>query len=150
MTSLTVLYDAGCGFCVRCRKWLEAQPRLLDLSFVAAGSLEARTRFPTLEPGEELLVVDDTGGVYEGSDAWLICLYALADYREWSLRLARPALRPLARAAFEWVSRNRRSLSQQLRLAPEEELVAALVPLQTAVCTPRAPGEACDTPRRKR
>jgi predicted DCC family thiol-disulfide oxidoreductase YuxK len=150
MRALTVLYDAGCGFCVRCRRWLEKQPHLVELDFVPAGSFEARSRFPTLHHDDELVVVDDRGGVYEGSDAWLICLYALTEYREWSYRLARPGLRPLARAGFEWLSRNRRSLSRQLRLAPEEHVRAALAPLEPTSCAPRTPGEACDIPRRTR
>ena len=48
----------------------------------------------------ELVVVDDSGGVYRNGSAWIMCLYALREYREWSLRLATPALFPLARQAF--------------------------------------------------
>jgi predicted DCC family thiol-disulfide oxidoreductase YuxK len=153
MTSLTVLYDAGCGFCVRCRRWLESQQQLVPLTFVPAGSLEARTLFPSLygaDAEEELIAVDDQGGVYEGTDAWLICLYALAEYREWSFRLAQPALRPLARVAFEWLSRNRRALSQQLHLAPEDQLVATWAPLSPTACPPRAGAASCEIPRRER
>ena len=138
MRGLVVLYDARCGFCVRCRRWLEAEPKFLPLEFLAAGSSASRARFPTLpapeEAPEELVVVDDEGGLYYGAEAWIICLYALRDYREWSVRLARPALRPLARVAFEWLSRNRKSLSRRLGLTPEEELVTMLKPMSPSLC----------------
>ena len=138
MRGLTVLYDARCGFCVSCRRWLEGQPQLVPLELLPAGSPEARRRFPTLrhaEPPDELIAIDDAGGVSRGSDAWITCLYALEDYREWSLRLAQPSLRPLARAAFEWLSQSRRTLSRALRLAPEEQLVQTFQAAAPARCT---------------
>jgi predicted DCC family thiol-disulfide oxidoreductase YuxK len=127
--ALVVLYDARCGFCSSCRSWLEEQTQLVPLSFLSAGSPEASRRFPGLassaEP-EELIVVDDEGGVYRGADAWILCLWALDEYRQWSFRLANPALRPLARRAFEWVSHRRKALSRLLRLAPDADVAAAL------------------------
>ena len=74
MRHLTVLYDADCGFCERCRRWLENQPKLIPLEFVAGGSPEAVRRFPDLVvPGraEELIVVSDEGDVYRNDNAWL-------------------------------------------------------------------------------
>lgn len=150
MKRLTVLYDAGCGFCVRCRRWLEEQEALLELEFVPAGSEEARRRFPPLhhtDPPEELLVVDDEDGVYRGNDAWILCLYALEAYREWSLRLASPALKGLARVAFEWISRHRRALSRRLGMIAEEQIAATLKEVRPTAC-PRPPpgsGTACGT-----
>jgi len=129
MRALTVLYDARCGFCSSCRTWLEEQRQLVPLEFVSAGSREASRRFPSLAASvapEELIAVSDEGDVYRGADAWILCLWALDEYREWSFRLAHPSLRPLARRAFEWVSHRRRSLSKLLRLAPDDELEAAL------------------------
>jgi predicted DCC family thiol-disulfide oxidoreductase YuxK len=124
---LTVLYDARCGFCLACRRWLEGQPQLVALEFLAAGSREARERFPTLAAEtEELIVVSDEGGVYRGSHAWIVCLWALDEYREWSFRLARPALLPLARDLFEWVSKRRRGLSWLLGIRSDHELAAVL------------------------
>src|SRR4051794_33366661 len=110
MHRLTVLYDAKCSFCRRCCWWLGSRRAFLELQFVPAGSPESHQRFPTLRqaiPPEELIAVDDEGGVYRGAEAWIICLYALEEYRDWSARLASPALRPFARAAFELVSRKR-------------------------------------------
>ena len=121
MNKLTVLYDAACGFCVRCRWWLVHQAKYVDMDFCPAGSAEAQERFPELgSPGtvEELVVVDDEGGVYRGTQAWLMCLWALVEYREWAGRLASPALMPLARGAFVLLSSKRRALSSFLGLEP--------------------------------
>jgi predicted DCC family thiol-disulfide oxidoreductase YuxK len=116
---------------------MEEQRPLLHLEFLAAGGVHARTRFPNLDSSttpEELVVVDDEGGVYRGSEAWILCLYALEDYREWSYRLASPKLRPLARAAFAWVSTNRHALSRWMRSAAEPELAAFLAPQPEPPC----------------
>lgn len=139
MKGLTILYDAACGFCISCRHWLEEQPKLLDLDFVAAHSAEAARRFPELQPAneEELVVVSDEGGIYRGARAFIMCLYALEEYREWSLRLSRPALLPLARRAFELVSRNRKGLSGFLRLAPDEKVAGVLRGVPPTSCPTR-------------
>jgi len=123
-----VLYDARCGFCSACRRWLEGQRQLVALEFLAAGSSEARRRFPTLaaaEP-EELVIVSDEGGVYRGAHAWIMCLWSLEGYRPWAFRLARPALRPLARSVFEWVSGSRQSLSRLPGSPSDDDVAAAL------------------------
>src|SRR5437667_12460044 len=109
MKRLTVLYDAACGFCVTCRWWLAMQPSYLGLEFLPAGSPEAARRFPGLAeafPGEELTVIDEEGGVYRAPESFIICLYALEEYRELSFRLSNPLILPLARKAFELVSAN--------------------------------------------
>jgi predicted DCC family thiol-disulfide oxidoreductase YuxK len=132
MKRLTVLYDASCGFCIGCRHWLERQPKLIALAFVPCQSAEARSRFPKLaERAEELVVVSDDGGVYRGAKAFLMCLYALEDYREWSLRLAQPALLPIARRAFEQLSHNRKDLSRWLGLAVAGKNAGSAVPRAT-------------------
>src|SRR5690606_8278078 len=105
-----ILYDARCGLCSWARRWMLRQPSFLALTFIPADSELASRMFPGLaRPGEaeELVVVSDEGGVYRGGDAWILCLYALEDYREWSLRLGHPALRPMARSAFALLSRQR-------------------------------------------
>ena len=116
MRFLHVLYDPDCELCRRCRDWLAAQPKYLGMGFLAQGSDEAAAKFPALAPGpgeqvRDLIVVADTGEVYRNTDAWIMCFYALREYRPLSLRLAHPMLRPLARRAYEMVSRNRRWVS---------------------------------------
>jgi predicted DCC family thiol-disulfide oxidoreductase YuxK len=117
MNRLYVLYDAECALCRRCRDWLARQPRWIELEFVALQSPDLARRFKGIEalrPGEQLLVVSDTGAVYRGSHAWIMCLYALPAYRAWAQRLATPALQPWARRVCELVSQNRLRLSRLL------------------------------------
>jgi predicted DCC family thiol-disulfide oxidoreductase YuxK len=126
--SLTVLYDARCGLCSNARRWLEGQPQIVPLELLPADSAEARRRYPTLaetEP-EELVVVSDEGDVYRGSQAWIVCLWALQDYREWSFRFAQPALLPLARGIVEWVSTRRHRLSRALGMMSDQEIALAV------------------------
>jgi len=138
MQRLTVLYDDRCGLCSGCRRWMEEQDKILNLEFVPMGSPEAQARWgPLGGPADELLVVDDEGGVYRGADAWILCLYALTDYRVWALMLAQPPLKPpLARVVFRWVSRNRRAL-----WGPHPRTGAApLEALPPGACPRRGPG----------
>jgi hypothetical protein len=68
---------------------------------------------------DELKVRADSGEMWTGDNAWLMVLWALANYRAWSYRLAGPLLRPLARGIIANVSAWRGSLSCSLRLKPE-------------------------------
>lgn len=142
MRSLCVLYDETCGFCVRCARWLGTQRMLVPLECLPAGGDEAWRRFPGLRrEREELVVVDDEGGVYRDTHAWLMVLWALEDYREWAQRMARPALVPLARQAFELLSSNRRRLSHWLNLEDEamrQALERVVGPAGAPKCSPEA------------
>ena len=135
MKKLTVLYDYNCGLCQRARRWLEAEPKFIALEFVPAGSDRARFRFPTLPAVvEELIVVSDEGGVYHGDRAWMVCLYALTEYREWALRLATPKLLTLARTAFQLVSENRIRISKLFHLYTDDGVAAELTRLRVNAC----------------
>jgi predicted DCC family thiol-disulfide oxidoreductase YuxK len=124
LEALTVLYDADCGFCARCKAWLQQQQSAVHLDFIARDSLEVTRRFPGLEPkiDDELLVIDDHGGVYRGPDAFIMCLYALDDYRDWSLRLSAPGLKHLARVGFELVSSRRHRINEWLGLQSDRQV----------------------------
>jgi predicted DCC family thiol-disulfide oxidoreductase YuxK len=139
--TLTVLYDARCGLCSNARRFLLGQRQLVPLELLAADSGEARRRFPTLAAPEpaELVAVSDEGDVYRGPNAWIVCLWALEDFRDWSFRLAQPALLPLARHAFEWISTRRHRLSRALRLMSDQELsreVSRAGACPQGACTP--------------
>lgn len=117
MNELTVFYDERCELCCRCRQWLQRQPLFVPLSFVPLQSPLLHKRWPQLaayRPDEEILVVSDTGAVYRGSGAWLMCLWATRTWREWSLRLASPVLYPLIKKFVTLVSQNRLKLSSLL------------------------------------
>ena len=120
MNRLYVLYDGECALCHRCRHWLMRQEAFVELTFIPLQSPDVRRRFPgllewdQLDLSEKLVVISDEGAVYQGHHAWIMCLWALRDYREWADRLATPALMPLARRACETVSQHRITLSRFL------------------------------------
>jgi predicted DCC family thiol-disulfide oxidoreductase YuxK len=112
---LTVLYDPGCSLCRRCCNWMMHQASYVGLKFVSCNESEARARYGDLPwLGDELIVVGDRGEVWVGPAAFLTCLWALVDYREWSYRLAGPALAPLAERFFHAISDRRRAISALL------------------------------------
>lgn len=108
MTRLTVFYDARCGLCCAVRDWIGRQRQLVPV--------ECRPKPASME---ELVVVADTGEVWAGDTAWLMVLWALVEYREWSYRLATPVLLPGARVLFAQLSQYRGSLSCRVGLAPD-------------------------------
>ena len=117
MNCLYVLFDAQCELCVRCRNWLMKQPAFVPLYFIALQSAEAKWRFPgidALKPNEQLLVISSNGAVYRGACAWIMCLWALRNYRKHAQRLAHPMLLPFARIVCQLLSRNRFFLSRAL------------------------------------
>ncbi len=137
MKTLYVLFDQECGLCQQCRQWLDGQPAFVELRFLPLQSPEIASRFPGVErfsPREQLVVVSDEGAVYQGSHAWIMCLWALREYREWSQRLASPALLPWARRACELVSANRLSLSAWFGGRTDEEIGGELEKPRVGSC----------------
>jgi predicted DCC family thiol-disulfide oxidoreductase YuxK len=133
MKTLYVLYDSHCGLCTEVRDWLQAQPAYLDLQVMASDSDDARRMFPSL-PAGQLAVVSDQGQVWLGDRAFIICLWALREFRGWARRLASPLLRPMARHAFSAVSQNRQSVSNILGLKSEAELKKRLKEVTLPSC----------------
>jgi len=90
-----------------------SKPKYLELAFVPASSDEARSRYPQLNHEQsltDLTVISDQGAVYRGPKAWLMCLWALRDYRDWALRLSSPELLPTAKRVISTISQNRYQL----------------------------------------
>ena len=113
MRRLTVLYDPACGLCRRAVAWLLNQPKLVELAFVPVASAEAYERYPDLNHAltqRDVTVIGDRGEVYWGAKAWLMCLWALRNYRDWSFRLSSPELLPTTRRVVSMISQNRRAL----------------------------------------
>jgi len=118
--TLTILYDADCGLCCRIKAWLQAQTKYVDLDFIAAGSEAARKRYPQLDHAatlKELTVVSDDGNYYRGAKGWLMCLWALREYRGWAIRFSSPGMAPLARRFVVKVSSIRFRFGHQGRQA---------------------------------
>lgn len=140
MRSLYVLYDEDCELCKRLKDWLLGQRCWIALGLIPSGSARAKAKFPGLDQvagSTDLVVVSDAGEVYLNNHAWIMCLYALEDYRDWALRLASPVLLPFARRAFETLSRNRATISRWIG-ASEQQLVAELESVDacaSAACT---------------
>jgi predicted DCC family thiol-disulfide oxidoreductase YuxK len=133
VTSVTIVYDADCGLCTRTKDWIGQQASFIRIRFVACGSPEARRRFPQL-PAGELAVVANTGEVWLGNHAWIVCLWALRGYRDFAFRLTSPLLLLMAREAFAVVSKNRSALSSMLRLRSERELEQQLRRVTVPTC----------------
>ncbi len=123
MRYLVILYDSRCGVCTWLKGWLREQRAYFPLYLVAMQSEEARSRFPQqLLKGDDLSVVSDSGEVWIGDRAWIVCLWALRDYRSWAMRLSSPRLLPFARQAFVELSHHRLALSRMLGLRSEEDM----------------------------
>ena len=125
-----MLYDASCGVCSRCRAWLQHEYWLVPVRFLDRDDPEAEERFPGLRGiagrRDEMAVATPDGRYYLGDKAWLMCLWALRDYRAWSRRLASPMLRPLARRLYGMVSSSRYGISEAMGLLSDRELQGML------------------------
>lgn len=129
MKCLYVLFDSQCELCRRCRNWLMKQAAFVPLVFIPFQSPDVQKRFPgidSLNPAEQLLVVSDAGAVYRGASAWIMCLWALQNFREHAQRMSHPLLLPFAKAVCELLSRNRFYLSDAL-FRQEPESTARLI-----------------------
>lgn len=138
MKRLYLLYDARCELCCRLQHWLQDQEKWLELKLLPAGSEQARKMFPGLEKiasEQDLVAISDEGEVYLNDRAWIMSLYALAEYRQWAWRLAHPLLMPLARQAFEALSRNRYAISRWLNGGTPETIAGELRRINLAACS---------------
>jgi predicted DCC family thiol-disulfide oxidoreductase YuxK len=120
MVVLTVLYDPACGLCRRAHEWLAEQRKLVELVFVPVKSEESHRRFPQLDhdlTSKDLTVISDQGAVYFGAKAWLMVLWALCQYREWSYRLSSPELLPTTRRVVSLISQNRYQIGRATGLS---------------------------------
>lgn len=137
MKTLTIFYDPRCGLCAKFRVWLETQPTRVGVEFLAYDSAEAATRFPGLaEMGadRDVVVLADDGRWWQGSAAWLTCLWTTVRYYDWSFRLADPVLQPLVKKAVHLLSENRLTLSSLMKLKTDPELARALAAIPEAGC----------------
>lgn len=125
MKKLTVLYDDNCGMCSGFRKFFSAEPVYLELEFVGLNHPTVTSRFPWIghfQPEKELVVVADTGEIYQGADAWIMVLYASRRFREVSANLSAPGMKGKAKAFCEFVSANRHGMSRFLGMKGDQEM----------------------------
>jgi predicted DCC family thiol-disulfide oxidoreductase YuxK len=139
MNALYIFYDDRCGLCSRFRHWMQGQPAWVRLEFVPYNSAEAHRLCPGIESmraDEEIVVMADDGRLWQGAGAWITCLWALYEYREWSARLANPVWHGMMRRVVHWISGHRIGLSRLLRLKSDDALRAAVQdsPCESGAC----------------
>lgn len=128
MNTLYAFYDGECGLCSAGRNWLSNQPQLVPIHFLPYQSEEARQlcpELPNLNPDREIVVLSDTGEIYQGDAAWITLLWATAHWRSIAIDLSKPGWRGMARKVIEAISENRLSLSKWLgmRRAPRWDAI---------------------------
>lgn len=149
MQALHVLFDETCGFCCRCAAWLRDQPKYGPMFLRPAGAATTKDAFPTLQrPGrkQEFVVIDEQGGVYRDGDAWIAVMWNLKGYRGWAKKLNEPALRPLARNVFEFISGNRHKVSEWFGLQPTNYIAQTLVERYGGPDAAKCTEDACEVP----
>lgn len=124
MKNLKVYFDGRCGLCVAMVRWLDRQRQLVPLHCL-----------PKQAGVDDLVVVADSGEYWRGDSAWLMVLWALDDYRQWSYRLGSPTLLPLARQMFATISQNRHQAAMWFGLRTDEELAGRLRDVTVPGCT---------------
>lgn len=125
--AMWVLYDETCGFCCSCAKWLRAQDKLVPLTCLPRSGDVARKNFGGLPwERDELVVVDSRGGVYRGSEAFVMALWALEGFRLWAQRASKEPFRSRARSLFHWFSSRRHEVSRTLGFQPEVQVLELL------------------------
>jgi hypothetical protein len=91
-----------------------SQESYVRLSFQACTATRPVPASATPLAWDELVVVGDTGGVWVGPAAFLTCLWAFVDWREWSYRHSGPAFAPLAERFFGMLSSRRKGIAAWL------------------------------------
>lgn len=144
MNRLTFFYDDQCGLCCQFRNWLSSQETHVQVEFLPYTSQEASRRFPELpllHPDREIVVWADNGRWWQGSDAWLMALWATREYHSWAYRLAKPPLRPHLRNIVHQISSNRSTLSRWLQFAPQTSCTSGDCPGPQGEHLPKASGD---------
>ena len=120
---LTVLYDDRCSFCVHCASWLATQRQIVPLELLSRNDPSVNTRFPSVcSNHDELVVIDDAGGIYRDTDAFIMCMWALEQHRALALRIADGPLAPLGRSMLRALSSNRSTFSTWMSQSNDREL----------------------------
>ena len=117
MRSIEVYYDGSCAMCGRFKNWLVKQDHLIGVEFLSYASEAAIERFPDLakyQPEKAMVVRTDTGKIYQGAEATVICLWACREYRGLAMKLRKPLFLPLARKIYPLIASNRYVISKLL------------------------------------
>lgn len=142
MKKLTIFYDARCGLCSGFRKWLEAEPKRVEIEFLDYASDEGKARLPHadgIDAAREIIVMADDGRWWQGESAWVMCLWITYRYQDCANRFASPLLKPLIRKVVILISEHRFTLSRLLSLKSDQECAAVI----ESVAVKPSDGDSC-------
>ncbi len=137
MKTLTIFYDPRCGMCSAFRQWLDRQKKSVRVEFVDYAGHEACERFPNigeLHADQDIVVLADDGRWWQGSSAWLVCLWTTFEYREWAFRFAGAHWQPLVKRFVHALSTRRHAISQMMGLKSESQLWQQLNTMDDKTC----------------
>ncbi len=126
---IDIFYDSRCDICSSFIKWLRQQPCSCNVNFVSYQSGRAEEWFQSMAIGElerQLVVRNDSGGMYRGAAAWVQCMLACLSYADLGERLSSPLLMPVAQKVCHLAAYNERSLREIFSLQSDEEILAEL------------------------
>ena len=92
MKKLYFIYNSDDQELISYLQWLKAFSSNYDRIFIVNHSTKVKIMMPDLLPyltDNRLIVVDESGKVYLNQKAWILSLYSVKKYREWSYFFAR-------------------------------------------------------------
>ncbi len=111
METLYFLYDDYCPLSRWLKDWANGRRAFVNMVFTRANTPEADRIAPGISGDSkavaDLVAVSDQGEVYRGDSAWVMAFYATEEFREWSIRIAEPSLKPLVKKAFTALAQHR-------------------------------------------
>lgn len=134
---IEVFYDGRCGMCCSFHEWIHRQERAFKIDFVPYQAERAEEVFPgihTLDPAREMIVRTETGEIYRGAEAWVMCLYSCANHRDLAKRLARPAMLAVAIRVCHLLAANRHGLSKVFFRRKDKEVRKTLHQMDLLEC----------------
>src|SRR5439155_11147342 len=109
VTRITIVYDATCPLCVRCAEWIATEPQFVSVELLPSQSERATARYGAVPwLGQELVAVSDDGAVWAGPAAFLVALWTLERWREWSYVMSGDTFSKMAERFFYALSHKRR------------------------------------------
>jgi len=126
---IDIFYDSRCGVCSSFIKWLHQQPCSCNVNYVSYQSGRGEEWFQSMAMGElerQLVVRNDSGGMYRGAAAWVQCMLACLSYTDLGERLSSPLLMPVAQKACHLAACNERALREIFSVQNDEEVLAEL------------------------
>ena len=126
---IDIFYDSRCGVCSSFIKWLHQQPCSCNVNYVSYQSGRGEEWFQSMAMGElerQLVVRNDSGGMYRGAAAWVQCMLVCLSYADLAERLSSPLLMPVAQKACHLAACNERTLREIFSVQNDEEVLAEL------------------------